>query len=283
MAGGRSRSSLCWVHSRRPPGQFPSLNFLLSNCVWKTGVLTAEYLQPFNMLALALELGKRLAPDYFKDVSGEFINLNTLLDEKTKRAGLGENFADFVSKGGVLTRQQPFVPRTSFAVAGGTKCQIYVPQFAARGGEALPSWKPKRELPSGQYPYYYLTFIPAVHKRNSTQNNPILHEMFPTNSVIIPRALAATKGIREGDMVRFWSRTGELVLPAHLTETLRPDCILVAHGFGHRSRLLTQAGGVGVRDGDLIAGQAMQDVVRAGNFGGSACIMEAVVNLEKAG
>lgn len=31
------------------------LNFLLSNCVWKDGVLTAEYRQPFDMLALARE------------------------------------------------------------------------------------------------------------------------------------------------------------------------------------------------------------------------------------
>jgi hypothetical protein len=33
------------------------LNFLLSNCVWKAGVLTAEYRQPFDILALAREAG----------------------------------------------------------------------------------------------------------------------------------------------------------------------------------------------------------------------------------
>ena len=33
------------------------LNFLLSNCTWKGGVLTAEYRQPFDMLALAREAG----------------------------------------------------------------------------------------------------------------------------------------------------------------------------------------------------------------------------------
>ncbi len=31
------------------------LDFLLSNCVWKADVLTAEYRQPFDMLALARE------------------------------------------------------------------------------------------------------------------------------------------------------------------------------------------------------------------------------------
>ena len=35
------------------------LNFLLSNCFWKAGVLTAEYRQPFDLLALAREAGGR--------------------------------------------------------------------------------------------------------------------------------------------------------------------------------------------------------------------------------
>ncbi|MBL8235251.1 MAG: hypothetical protein JNL98_42515, partial [Bryobacterales bacterium] len=110
---------------------------------------------------VAIELGKRLAPDYFKTPAGEWINANTLLDEKTRRANLGANFAEFAAKG-IHTVQQPFVPRTTFGVAGG-KCQIYVPQFGEKGAEVLPKWHPKRELPSAEYPYYYLTFIPGVH------------------------------------------------------------------------------------------------------------------------
>jgi thiosulfate reductase / polysulfide reductase chain A len=42
---------------------------------------------------VAIELGKRLCPDYFKTADGSWINANTLLDEKAKRAGLGANFA----------------------------------------------------------------------------------------------------------------------------------------------------------------------------------------------
>jgi site-specific DNA recombinase len=34
------------------------LSFLLSNCVWKGGLPTAEYRQPFHMLALAREVGR---------------------------------------------------------------------------------------------------------------------------------------------------------------------------------------------------------------------------------
>ncbi|MCS7026552.1 MAG: molybdopterin-dependent oxidoreductase [Bryobacteraceae bacterium] len=230
---------------------------------------------------VALELGKRLVPEYFKTPNGEFINLSTLLDEKVRRAGLGENFAEFRERG-LTSRPAAFVPRETFATPGNTgKCQIYVPQFAERGVDPLPVWRPKREEPSAQYPYYLLTFIPAVHKRNSTQNNKILHEMMPSNDVQIPAALAAKLGIREGDLVRVRSRVGQIELPAHLTETLREDCVMIAHGFGHRSRLLSLAGGKGARDGDLIPSQTIDDVVKSGNFGGAACIMDAVVQIEK--
>ncbi len=44
------------LFERQEPAQKRRLlNFLLSNCVWKAGVLTAEYRQPFDMLALARE------------------------------------------------------------------------------------------------------------------------------------------------------------------------------------------------------------------------------------
>ena len=82
--------------------------------------------------------------------------------------------------------------------------------------------------------------------------------------------------------MRVWSRAGEIRLPAHLTETIREDCVQVAHGFGHRSRLLGTAGGKGVRDGDVVPESSADEMVRLGNYAGASCIMDAVVNIEKA-
>ncbi|MCS6952588.1 MAG: molybdopterin-dependent oxidoreductase [Bryobacterales bacterium] len=230
---------------------------------------------------VAIELGKRLAPDYFKNPDGSWISTSAVLDERTRRAGLGASFAEFAARG-IETRDQPFVPRTTFATPGGTgKCQIYVPQFAERGAEPLPTWKPRRDVPSAEYPYYYLTYIPAVHRRNSTENNAILHEMMPTNTAMINPALAAKLGVREGDLVRIRSRVGSIELPAHLTETLRPDCVLVAHGFGHRSRFLRLASGKGVRDGDVIPDWSVDEMLQAGDWFGSGAIMDAVVRIER--
>jgi len=227
---------------------------------------------------VAVELGKRLAPDYFKTPTGEWINPNVLLDEKTRRAGIADSFAEFAQKG-VYVKPQAFVPMTTFSTPSG-KCQIYVPQFAEKGADPLPVWKEKRDKPSADYPYYLLTYIPAFQRRNTTENNPVLTEMMPSNAATISTTLARRLGISEGQRVRLRSRAGAIELPAHLVETLRPDCVLVAHGYGQRSRLLSVAAGRGQRDGDLIPDMTIEDMVAAGNFAGAGAIMDAVVAIE---
>lgn len=228
---------------------------------------------------VAMELGKRLAPDFFKLPDGSWINLSTLLDEKTKRAGLGENFADFVSKG-IVEKKADFVPKTTFGAVGGNgKCQIYVPAFETGHGEPLPKWHAKREEPDAAFPYYYLTYIPGIHKRNSTQNNAILNEMMGDNNALINPKLAAKLGIKDGQKVLIRSRVGQIELNAKFTQLIRDDSVMVIHGFGHRSRLLTKAGGKGVRDGDVIPYAKIDDFVATKNFGAASCIMDAVVNI----
>lgn len=226
---------------------------------------------------LGAELGKRMAPEYFRTAEGQWISQGGLLEEQVKAAGIASSMAEFRAKG-VFERPAAFTPRTTFNVPG-NKCQIYVPQFE-KDGEPLPEWRTKAELPSKEYPYYYLTYIPAVHRRSSTQNSAILHEIMPTNTAIMNPKLAASLGILEGQTVRIRSRVGAIELPAHLTETLRPDCVMVAHGFGHVSHSMRLAGGHGARDGDVIPSRAIEELVAAKNFGASGCIMDAVVAIE---
>ena len=243
--------------------------------------VSAPIFEAKSIAYVAIELGKRLCPDYFKTPDGSWINPATLLDEKVKRAGLGENFADFAAKG-LVEKPQPFTPRTTFVSVAGAdgKCQIYVPQFPAKGADPLPKWIPKRDQPNDIYPYYYMTFIPAIHRRNTTENNSILHEIMPTNHAIINPAMAKKHGIAEGQKVLVRSRAGQIELPAHLSETVPPDVVMVAHGFGHVSRAMSLAGGAGARDGDLIPDASIDDFVAAGNYAGASCIMDAVCSIE---
>jgi thiosulfate reductase/polysulfide reductase chain A len=122
-----------------------------------------------------------------------------------------------------------------------------------------------------------------MHKRNSTQNNRILNEIMPENSALLNPVTATRLGIAEGQRVRIRSKDGAIQLAAHLTETLRPDCVKIAHGFGHRSPLLRAASGKGACDNDLIATQTPEEMLASGNWAGSGAIMDAVVSIEPAG
>ncbi|HYN40290.1 MAG TPA: molybdopterin-dependent oxidoreductase [Thermoanaerobaculia bacterium] len=229
--------------------------------------------------SILLAWGLKAFPEYWKNPDGTPINMGYVLDEKTKRAGLGANFAEMKAKGFVV-EPAPFVPRTTFPTTSG-KINVYVKAFADAGFEPLPTWKQKRDVPSSQYPFYLLTIIPPMQIRNTTTNNRIVNEIKGTNEVFINVQTARGLGISEGDMIKVRSRVGEIQVPARLTEAIRPDCVLVPHGFGHQSRLMTAAYGKGAKDAILVPGQSMDDILARKDVGGSACIMDAVVSLAK--
>jgi len=223
--------------------------------------------------------GYKAFPAYFSNPDGTPINNAYVLDEKVKRAEIAENFAQ-LKQLGLVERKDPFVPKTKFPTADG-KLQIFVKNFADKGFDPLPKWMPKRDEPSSQYPFYLLTVIPPVHIRATTENNRITNEITGTNQVHMNPGAARGLGLSEGDLVKVRSRVGEIQLPVRLTESIRPDCVLVPHGFGHKSRLMTVAYGKGAQDAALIPGQSMDDILARRDVGGSGCIMDAVVSVTK--
>lgn len=81
----------------------------------------------------------------------------------------------------------------------------------------------------GEYPYQI--FNPHYLRRSHTQfdNLPWLRQAFP-NPVFISAADAADKGVSDGDWVRIWSRAGQVLRPASVTERLMPGVIALPHG-----------------------------------------------------
>ncbi|MBA3973689.1 MAG: hypothetical protein C0504_05645 [Candidatus Solibacter sp.] len=155
---------------------------------------------------------------------------------------------------GIVEKKADFVPRSTFGTVGGNgKRRIYVPAFETGHGEPLPRWHPKRGEPDSTFPYCCLTCIPAVHKRNSTQNNAILNGMMNASEALINPKLAAKLGIRDGQRVLIRSRAGQVELNVKFTHI--------------------------IRDGGIIPIGKIDDFVAANNFGGSSCIIYAVVNI----
>ena len=84
---------------------------------------------------------------------------------------------------------------------------------------------------------------------------------------------AARHGLREGELAAIRSDYGEASVPVHVTERIRPDCVFLPHGFGHRSGMMPDAIREGARSSDLL-GSARDHVT------GNAAMHETMVRIE---
>ena len=62
---------------------------------------------------------------------------------------------------------------------------------------------------------------------------------------------AADQGLRDNDMVEVTSDVGKIHVRLLVTQAIRPDCVYMMPGFGHLSKGLTTAYGIGASDSDL--------------------------------
>ena len=62
---------------------------------------------------------------------------------------------------------------------------------------------------------------------------------------------AASQGLKNGDLVEVTSDIGKIYVKLISTEAIRPDCVYMQPGFGHLSKGLTTAYGLGASDSDL--------------------------------
>jgi hypothetical protein len=88
---------------QKPAEKRRVLNFVFSNCVWKEGLLSAEYRQPFDMLALAREAaGDQVAcenADFRLGVSAEQGHLRSLRCGSDRFRAFGWRRSDHIQNG----------------------------------------------------------------------------------------------------------------------------------------------------------------------------------------
>ena len=130
-----------------------------------------------------------------------------------------------------------------------SKIELASPSLAKNNYPAVPVWQ-EPPAPSADE-FYLLTGKVAQHTQCSTQNNRLLHELFPTNVVWINPKSAAPRGIKDGDEVFVESSVGKVKIKAWVTEGIRPDCVYMTPGFGHLSKGTRTSYGEGVSDSDL--------------------------------
>jgi assimilatory nitrate reductase catalytic subunit len=112
-------------------------------------------------------------------------------------------------------------------------------RFAHPDGKArfIPvTFRPPAETVDEDYPVWLTTGRVISQFLSGTQTRRIgpLVEQYPEPLVEIHPRLAARFGITEGDLVRVTSRRGEMIAPAQVVETIRPDTVFIPYHWAGR-------------------------------------------------
>ena len=117
------------------------------------------------------------------------------------------------------------------------KIELFNQRYEDMGIDPMPVYESPEEPPAGKF--RMVVGRSAVYTHTSTQNNPLLHQLIPENTLWIHPEPAGKMGIKDGAVVRVKSPAGEGELKAELTEGIRKDTVYTLSGFGAVSKGLS--------------------------------------------
>ncbi len=124
----------------------------------------------------------------------------------------------------------PFLPQGKVA--------LYNTTFEECGFNPMPEWREPPESPGAtpelleKYPLIFSDFHTSkVYNAGWLRNVPYLREVMPEPTVQIHPLTAATRGIQNGDWVQVESPHGSMRLIAEVNQGIRPDTVMVLHGW----------------------------------------------------
>ena len=113
----------------------------------------------------------------------------------------------------------------------------------------MPQWEAPPAPKPGQF--YLLTGKVAQYTQMGTQNNQLLHKYADEPRLWMNTQTAKSLGLADNDKVEVASAAGKIHIQLLATQAIRPDCVYMTPGFGHLSKGLTTAYGLGASDSDL--------------------------------
>lgn len=129
------------------------------------------------------------------------------------------------------------------------KIELFSETLAAVGFPGVPTWEEPPQPAEGQF--YLLTGKVAQSTQFGTQNNQLLHKYSDEPRLWMNAKVAAQNGLVDGDWVEVASEIGKIHTRLLATEAIRPDCVYMTPGYGHLSKGLKTAYGVGASDSVL--------------------------------
>ncbi len=216
------------------------------NVVGDLAFLRQPVIQPQGEAKSALwiykELGKRLGlEDFFQYVDEEDYLRQQL-------APLGVTLEEVREKGYARMPGGGEEGEFTWNTPSG-KVELFSDTLNNAGFNALPTWEEPPRPPAGKF--YLLTGKVGRHTQFATQNNQLLHKYQDEPRLWMNSASAKALGLADNDLVKVTSDVGEANIQLMVTEAIRPDCVYLTPGYGHVSKGLTTAFGVGASDSVL--------------------------------
>jgi thiosulfate reductase/polysulfide reductase chain A len=129
------------------------------------------------------------------------------------------------------------------------KIELYSETLAKVGFPGVPTWEEPPQPADGEF--FLLTGKVAQSTQFGTQNNQLLHKYSDEPRLWMNTSTAARLGLEDGDWTEVTSKVGSVHVLLSSTEAIRPDCVYLTPGYGHLSKGLKTAYGVGVNDSVL--------------------------------
>ena len=141
-----------------------------------------------------------------------------------------ENYTRAFSGKSLRLDRAPFLPDGKVA--------LYNTAFEKEGYSPLPEWREMPESPSGTpellstYPLLLSDYHTSKNFTAAWQRNvPLLRETEPYPSLHIHPSSAASRGIKDGDWITVKSRHGSMKVKAAVYPGIRPDTVMLLHGW----------------------------------------------------
>lgn len=129
------------------------------------------------------------------------------------------------------------------------KIELFSDTLAKVGFPGVPTWEEPPQPAEGQF--FLLTGKIATSTQFGTQNNQLLHKYSEEPRMWMNAQTAAELGLATDDWVEVTSDVGQIHTQLLATQAIRPDCVYMTPGYGHLSKGLSTAYGVGASDSAL--------------------------------
>lgn len=190
----------------------------------------------FRMLA-----DKMGFPDLYDKTDEEY--LREALDTPFNKAN-GFTYDDYKEKGFIVKFTDQMEAADSSAAAATPKVRnaFYIENPMSvdmnepdidREIESRPYWEKSLEVVENgdKYPLHAFSIHEIYHAQSILMEIPWIDELRPEPRIEIHEEAAAARGIKQGDTIKAYNDRGFVVCKAVVTKGIRPDCILLPHGW----------------------------------------------------